>query len=348
MCAQRVAVLTNQGEDFSFSLQQRPIPTLEGAQVLVRLSTSGLCGTDFALAEGKFGPTRDILGHEGIGRVAKLGPAVTQGEVQVGQLVGVGWVRDACGSCHMCLAPGGETRCTLNSHSGWQVDGTLAEFAVVPSRYLVTLPEDVPHRLLAPVMCAGVTVYRALKTSQAIAGDLVAISGAGGMLGTLGIQYGRAMGLRVIAIDGRDQEQPCMAAGAEAYIDFTESSDLASRMVEVTDGRKVSAVLVCAGSVAAYESATCLVAPFGTIVCVGILPPQQKVGFSPTDLIDSGYQIIGSLVGTRKDIQEAADFVKRGLVKPQVRLVALSDLGEVLEEVRRGGEARKVVVDLKP
>ncbi|KAJ3461113.1 hypothetical protein MRS44_011980 [Fusarium solani] len=326
MCAQRVAVLTNQGEDFSFSLQQRPIPTLEGAQVLVRLSTSGLCGTDFALAEGKFGPTRDILGHEGIGRVAKLGPAVTQGEVQVGQLVGVGWVRDACGSCHMCLAPGGETRCTLNSHSGWQVDGTLAEFAVVPSRYLVTLPEDVPHRLLAPVMCAGVTVYRALKTSQAIAGDLVAISGAGGMLGTLGIQYGRAMGLRVIAIDGRDQEQPCMAAGAEAYIDFTESSDLASRMVEVTDGRKVSAVLVLRRDT----------------------PPQQKVGFSPTDLIDSGYQIIGSLVGTRKDIQEAADFVKRGLVKPQVRLVALSDLGEVLEEVRRGGEARKVVVDLKP
>ncbi|KAK0385556.1 hypothetical protein NLU13_6735 [Sarocladium strictum] len=348
MSTQRVAIVIDQGASFTFSVTERPVPTLNDNEVLVRLTASGICGTDISLGEGKHGPCKDILGHEGVGKVEQIGKAVDPTSIQIGQLVGVGWIRDSCGQCETCSHPDGETRCRLQQRSGWQVDGTLAEYVVVPSRYVVLLPDGVPHEHLAPIMCAGVTIYRALKASGAIAGSFVAISGAGGLLGTLGIQYARAMGLRIVAIDvGDTKRKLCLDAGAEAFIDCASSSDMDAAIRDVTENRKASAVIVCAGSVAAYESAFDLAAPFGTIVCVGILPPGQKIGFSPTHLIDGGFRVIGSLVGSRKEVGEAADFVRRGLVKPEVRVVGFGELAAALADIRQGREARKVVLKME-
>lgn len=247
----------------------------------------------------------------------------------------------------------GETRCLIQAFSGWRVDGTLAQYTIVPARYLTALPEGIPDELCAPIMCAGVTIYKALKISGAVAGDFVVLSGAGGAVGMLGIQYARAMGLRVIALDGgKPKEKICLDAGAESYIDFEDpdikasGGSLEEALTRNTAGRKAAAVIVCAASSAAYEQAFSMLEPFGTLVCVGVLPPTQSIRFCPTPLIDNGFRIIGSLVGTRKDVQDAIAFVERGLVRPRIRVIPLRGLNSAVEEVRVGKATEKIVVDL--
>lgn len=334
-------------------MREAPVPEPGDLEILVHLTKTGICGTDIALASGKLGVTSDILGHEGVGRVVKIGRAVLSDQARIGQRVGVGWIRDACGACQVCLREGGETRCLAQAYSGWRVEGTLAQYTIVPARYVTVIPEGIPDELCAPIMCAGVTIYKALKISGAVPGDMVVLSGGGGAIGLLGIQYARAMGLRVVALDGgKVKEKICLDVGAEVYIDFENpymgagEKSLEEELTEKTAGRKAAAVIVCAGSTAAYEGAFSLLEPFGTMVCVGVLPPTQSVRFCPTPLIDNGFRIVGSLVGTRKDVQEAIAFVGRGLVKPRICVIRLQDLNSAVEKVQRGEATEKIVVDL--
>ncbi|OAL37529.1 hypothetical protein AYO20_03036 [Fonsecaea nubica] len=304
-----------------------PVPEISPTELLVRLSVSGVCGSDFHLAEGHSGPTCDILGHEGVGRVVKLGSAVNPSFVNVGTRVGLGWVRDVCEECFCCLSPGGEGRCLAKLCSGLRRDGTFAEYAVVPSRYVIRIPEDVPDDLVAPILCGGVTAYKAIKVSEAVPGRWMVISGAGGGVGALGIQYAKSMGYRVIAIDvGDAKKEYCLKLGAEVYYDAKEL-DTATVMALTGDG--AAAVLVMANSGRAYQAALELVAPYGTLVCVGIPPADQLVTFHPILGISKGVKIIGSAVGTRKDIWEAIEFVQRGAVKPAVEMATLDDLSDI-------------------
>lgn len=318
------------GENPRFEVIELPRPEPGPTDLLVKLSATGLCGTDLALAAGELGPTHRILGHEGIGRVVKIGAGLTDCPMQVGQRVGVAWIRDACGRCAMCLHDGGETRCVQQAHSGRKVDGTLAEYTVVPYRYVTEVPEDIPDELLAPIMCGGVTAYKALKICGATPGQWIAISGAGGGVGALAIQYARAMGYRVLAIDAGDAKREyCLSLQAEAYLDVTKEKDIAAAAMEVTEGQGASAVLVAAGSASAYQDAFGMLAPFGTLVCVGIPPPSQLVHFHPLQFIDKGIRVIGSVVGTRGDIREAIEFVRRKAVVPRVQTVTLDQITEI-------------------
>jgi propanol-preferring alcohol dehydrogenase len=176
-----------------------------------------------------------------------------------------------------------------------------------------------------------------LKICGATPGQWVVISGAGGGVGALGIQYSRAMGYRTIAIDaGQEKEQYCLGLGAEVYIDLTTTTDVPSMVREKTGGRGAGAVLVTAGSGKAYQDALKMLGPFGTLVCIGIPPPTQLVNFHPLLFIDMGIRIIGSAVGTRLDIQEAIEFVQRGLVMPTVQMTTLEQLSEVSEQITQG------------
>ncbi|KIW87821.1 uncharacterized protein Z519_11405 [Cladophialophora bantiana CBS 173.52] len=327
---------------YHFETKNVPVPDISPTDLLVRLSVTGVCGSDFHLAAGHLGPTRDILGHEGVGRVVKLGSAVDASFIDVGARVGLGWVRDVCEECFCCLSPGGEARCLAKLCSGLSRDGTFAEYAVVPSRYVIRIPEDVPDDLVAPILCGGVTAYKAIKVSEAVPGRWMVISGAGGGVGALGIQFAKAMGYRVIAIDvGDAKKEYCLKLGAEVYYDAKE---LNIETVMALTGDGAAAVLVMANSDKAYQAALELVAPYGTFVCVGIPPEDHRVSFHPTLGISKGVRIIGSAVGTRKDIWEAIEFVQRGAVKPAVEMASLDDLNDIAKNF--GKTAGKYVIRL--
>ncbi|KAH8886541.1 NAD(P)-binding protein [Thozetella sp. PMI_491] len=333
---QKAAILT-QSEDhsFTFDIRQTPITTLQPWEVLVKLSATGVCGTDVSLAAGYLGPCVPILGHEGVGRVVQIGPGVSPSTVALGDRIGIAWVRDVCGRCECCRHPGGEPHCLEQMNSGRKLDGTFAEYCIVPARYILQLPEneaELPDELVAPILCSGVTAYKAIKRCGATPGDWIAISGAGGGVGALGVQYAKAMGYRVAAIDlGTSRREVCLELGADGYVDAGEDNSVG--LVREMAGGGVKAVIVAAGSGKAYASALPMLAAFGTLVCVGIPPLDQTMSLHPLQLIDKGITLVGTLVGTRLDCLEALEFVRRGVVKPSTTIVALEDLNQVASKI---------------
>lgn len=326
------------------------MPPLGPNDILVKLSVTGICGTDTGLAAGHLGPTHasGILGHEGVGTVWAAGAAVSP-SVTTGRVVGVGWIRDACGACANCVSDsaggGGETRCARRTFGGVHVPGTLCQFAVVPERYLTLLPDDLPPEVMAPVMCAGVTAYKAVKTAAAVPGSWVLVSGAAGGVGALAVQYARAMGYRVVAVDGGEGRRAgSVEAGAEAYVDFETEADVAAAVERLTGGKLCAAALVCSGVAAAYEAALACLGYFGVLVCVGIPPPRGSFALHPLRLIDSGIRVVGSLVGGRGDIAEALEFVRRGVVKPKIISIGAEELNEYAKKLPELGG--KLVVTL--
>lgn len=318
---------------YHFETRVVPVPQIGPNDLLVRLSVSGVCGSDFHLASGHAGPTRDILGHEGVGRIVKLGSAVSPSFVDVGARVGIAWVRDICERCFCCLAPDGEARCLEMLCSGLRRDGTFAEYAVVPSRYIIRIPEGVPDHLVAPVLCGGVTAFKAIKVSETAPGQWIVISGAGGGVGALGVQYAKAMGYRVIAVDlGVAKREYCLELGAEAYFD---AAKVQPADIQTLTGEGAAAVLVMANSSKAYEAALDFVGPYGALVCVGIPPPDQTMRVHPIATISKNIRIIGSAVGTRKDIWDAIEFVARGVVNPRVQMASLDDLSDIAKNFQK-------------
>lgn len=267
--------------------------------------------------------------------------------MRVGQRVGVAWTRDFCGTCSFCtnLRRDGETRCALKPHSGAHCDGTFAQYTLVPARYLLRIPDDfadVPDEHLAPVLCGGVTAYKAIKECEGLyPGQWIAVSGGGGGVGAFVVAFGKAMGYRVIAVDaGPEKGKYAIQEGAEHYVDITNpevaSVGAAEQVRKLTGGDGAPAVIVCAGAGKAFQTAMDMLAPFGTLMCVGIPPPDQTFSIHPLQFIACGYKIKGSSVGTRRDTLEALGFVQRGLVKPRVQWAELSRLGELMQDVVKG------------
>lgn len=296
------------------------------------------------------GPTKTILGHEGVGRVESLGRnvAALDPSIEAGQRVGVAWTRDSCGSCAFCTntTRDGETRCAAKPHSGASVEGTFAQYALVPARYLLRIPDerfgDVPDEILAPVLCGGVTAYKAIKSCDGLTpGQWIAVCGGGGGVGAFAVAFGKAMGYRVIATDaGAEKGGHALEVGAEHYVDIVspevKASGVGDEVKKLTGGLGVSAVFVCTGVPAAYQSAMDMLAPFGTLMCVGIPPPAGVFTVHPWMFIMSGYKIQGTAVGTRRDTLDALEFVKRGLVKPKVQWADLERLSELMDDVSKG------------
>ncbi len=323
----------------ALSVEEYPLPTPGRGQALVKLIASGVCHTDLHAAEGDW-PLKPsppfVPGHEGVGEVVALGEGVTS--LAVGDLVGNAWLWTACGACEYCRT-GWETLCESQQNGGYSVDGSFGEYMLVDAEFAPRIPDGADPVEIAPVLCAGVTVYKGLKMMETRPGQWVVISGIGG-LGHIAVQYAVAMGLRVAAVDIADDKLALARKhGAEITVN-ARNDDPVESIQRQTGG--VHGVLVTAVHPAAFGQAIGMTRRGGTIVFNG-LPP----GDFPAPIFDvvlKGLTIRGSIVGTRQDMEEAIDFYARGLIHPTVSTRSLGEINEVLDEMRAGRIDGRVVI----
>jgi len=197
-------------------------------------------------------------------------------------------------------------------------------------------------------MCGGVTAYKALKKSNVRPGQWIVLPGAGGGLGSFAVQYAKAMGMRIIAIDGgAEKGEHCKSLGAEHYIDFTTEKDIAARVKEITT-YLAHGVVVTAASKAGYDQAPYLLRPGGTMVCVGLPKENFVAGAPPLVIALRCLNVVGSVTGTLKDVEEALDFTARGLVRPKLVKGTMKDIDRFVEQMSAGKLAGRAVIDLFP
>lgn len=327
--------------------KQIPVARPGPDEVLVNIKYSGVCHTDLHALKGDWPLDRKLPlvgGHEGAGVVVAKGDLVT--EVKVGDHAGVKWLNGSCLACEFCRTSD-EPLCPKALLSGYTVDGTFQQYCVAKAAHVSKIPKNLPLDAVAPILCAGITVYKGLKESNARPGQTVAIVGAGGGLGSLAQQYAKAMGLHVIAIDGGDEKKEvCKKLGAEAYIDFQKSRDLVKDVhAASSDGLGPHAVILLAVSEKPFQQAADYVRPRGTIVAIG-LPASAFLKASVFSTVIKMINIRGSYVGNRQDGVEAIDFFRKGLIKAPFKVVPLSDLSQVYELMEQGKIAGRYVVQM--
>lgn len=323
------------------TIEEVPVPDPGPGQVLIKLAASGVCHTDLHAACGDW-PVKPILpfipGHEGVGHVAAAGAGVQR--LKEGDRVGVPWLHSACGYCEHCLG-GWETLCHAQANTGYSVNGGFAEYALAQAAYAAPLPDRVSMLELAPFLCAGVTVYKGLKMTEAKPGEWVVISGIGG-LGHLAVQYAVAMGLNVAAVDVDDRKLAQAAnLGAKIMVN-ARNGDPAAHIQKETGG--AHAALVTAVSSRAFEQALGMVRRRGTVVLNGLPPGSFAVNIF--GLVLNGITIRGSIVGTRLDLIEALWFASQGKVRATVSIARLEEVNAVLDDMKGGRIAGRVVLDL--
>lgn len=323
------------------ALRAMAIPTPGPGQILVNTEACGVCHTDLHAARGDW-PVRPappfIPGHEAIGRVVALGAGVTN--VKEGDRVGVPWLHSACGHCEHCLS-GWETVCAEAKFGGYTQNGGFAEYLLADPDYVARIPSRLSAIEAAPIICAGITTYKGLKVTEARPGEWVAISGCGG-LGHLAIQYAKAMGLQVCAVDIDDGKLAHATRLGADFVVNAKNGDPAAAVKKGTDGG-AHGVLITAPSLGAFKQGIGMTRKRGTCVLAG-LPP----GEFPTPLFDvvaNCLTIRGSFVGTRQDMAECLAFAAQGKVKADVELQPLSAINQVFDRLSRGDVPSRVVLD---
>lgn len=333
----KAAVVTNFKEKLEIKEVETPKPGQ--GEVLIKMEACGVCHTDLHAAHGDW-PVKPKLplipGHEGVGVVTEVGPGVTS--LKVGDRVGVPWLFKACGECEYCLS-GQETLCPNQLNGGYTADGAYAEYCVAPADYVARIPDGVDPVEIAPILCAGVTTYKALKVSGAKPGEWVAIYGIGG-LGHIALQYAKAMGLKVIAVDIQDDK---LELADELGADMTVNNKKVDPVKEIKDkvGGVQAAISVAVNKVA-FEQAYHSVKRGGSVVLVGL--PTGDIPVPIFDTVLNGVSIKGSIVGTRKDMQEALQFAADGKVKPIISTVKLEEINDVFERMEKGQINGRVVL----
>lgn len=337
MASMQAAVVNQLGEGLSVE----DVAVLEPGpgQALVKLVATGVCHTDLHAADGDWPvkPTPPFIpGHEGVGEVVKVGEGVA--DLKPGDMVGNAWLASACGVCEYCRT-GWETLCEDQTNSGYSVDGSFGQYMLVDARFAARIPEGADPREIAPVLCAGVTVYKGLKVSEARPGQWVVISGIGG-LGHVAVQYAKAMGLRVAAVDIADDKlELAKKYGAEVVVN-AGNEDPAEAIQQKVGG--AHAVLVTAVHPAAFGQAIGMARRGGTIVFVGLPPGDFPAPIF--DIVLKALTIRGSIVGTRQDLAEAIDFYDRGLIHPNISVRNLEEINAVMDELRAGRVDGRVVI----
>jgi propanol-preferring alcohol dehydrogenase len=322
-------------------IEDVPVPQPGPGEVLVKVKACGVCHTDLHAASGDWPvkPTPPFIpGHEAAGIVVALGPDVTN--LKVGDAVGVAWLHDACLACEYCET-GWETLCEHQHNTGYSVNGGFAEYIIASAAFAAKLPANVDFAAVAPILCAGVTTYKGLKETEARPGEWVVISGVGG-LGHVAIQYAKAMGLKVAAIDiAEDKLELARATGADLAVNAL-AADAVEKVLAATGGG-AHGVLVTAVSTAAFAQALKVVRRRGTVSLVG-LPP----GEFPTPIFDVVLKRItvrGSIVGTRRDLDEAVAFAAEGKVRAEITKVPLTRINDVFERMKSGKIDGRMVLD---
>ncbi|HES8240427.1 TPA: alcohol dehydrogenase AdhP [Streptococcus pyogenes] len=307
------AVVVNQAST-GVEVVEHDLPNVGHGEALVKVEYCGVCHTDLHVAHGDFGqvPGR-ILGHEGIGIVEEIGEGVTS--LKVGDRVSIAWFFEGCGHCEYCTT-GRETLCRSVKNAGYSVDGGMSEYAVVTADYAVKVPEGLDPAQASSITCAGVTTYKAIKEAGAAPGQWIVIFGAGG-LGNLAVQYAKKVfNAHVVAVDiNNDKLELAKEVGADIVVNGKEIEDVPGYIQEKTGG---------------------------TVVAVGL--PSEYMELSIVKTVLDGIKVVGSLVGTRKDLEEAFAFGAEGLVVPIVEKVPVDTAPEVFDEMERGLiQGRKVL-----
>ncbi|MFD1261855.1 alcohol dehydrogenase AdhP [Entomomonas asaccharolytica] len=316
-------------------------PEIKSGQALVDVEYCGVCHTDLHVAKGDFGkvPGR-IIGHEGIGIVSQVAPDVTH--LKIGDRVSIAWFYHGCGICEYCLT-GRETFCREAKNAGYSVDGAMAEKCVVEADYAVKVPDGLDPAQASSVTCAGVTCYKAVKVSHIKPGQWILISGCGG-LGNLAIQYAKnVFNAKVIAVDINDDKlKLAKEIGADLIFNAKKEKDVAQAIQDKTGG--AHAAIVTAVSKTAFNQAVNSVRAGAKVVAVGLPPETMDLSIVKTVL--DGIEVIGSLVGTRKDLEEAFQFAAEGKVVPIVKTRSLDEVNNIFEEMEKGEILGRMVVDM--
>ena len=332
--------------DFSepLTLEDVPVPEPGAEQVLVRLEACGLCHTDIHAARGEW-PVKPsppfIPGHEGVGRIELLGSGNSHG-LEVGMRVALPWLGYACGDCRYCNS-GRETLCERQLNTGYAIDGGFAELAVGYARHVVRVPDELDPLDAAPLTCAGVTTYKAVKESGARASDLVAVFGTGG-LGHLAVQYARVTGASVIAVDINEAR---LATAQELGAEHLVNAGTEDPVVAIQKLGGADIAIATAVSPIAFEQAMGSLARGGRLVCVG-LPAENELRVPIFQTVLGGLSLKGSIVGTHHDLEEVFELHRRGETRVLRAERQLDDVNAAIAEVLDGSAPEpRLVFDLQ-
>jgi alcohol dehydrogenase, propanol-preferring len=323
-------------------IEELATPTPGPDQILFRTEACGVCHTDLHAADGDW-PIKPTLpfvpGHEGVGQVVAVGERVRS--FKEGDRAGVAWLYSACGECEWCTT-GWETLCPKAQYGGYSVNGGFAEYVVADARYAAHIPWGLAPAAAAPLLCAGVTTYKGLKETEAKPGQWVVIVGVGG-LGHLAIQYAKAMGLQVAAVDVRDDKlELARQIGASWTINAATQNPV--EVVEKEIGG-AHGVLITAPSLPAFRQGVGMTRRRGTCVLVGL--PPGEFPLPVFDIVLKRITVRGSLVGTRADLQEALAMASSFHIAADIEMQPLEHINEVFDRLRRGKVHGRVVLDLE-
>ena len=317
--------------DEPLTIEEVPVPQLGPRQILVRIEASGVCHTDLHAVRGDW-PVRPkppfIPGHEGVGYVAAAGREVRA--VKEGDRVGVPWLHTACGHCQYCRT-GWETLCHQQQNTGYSVNGGFAQYVLADPDYVGLLPEKLEFGGAAPVLCAGVTVYKALKETEVRPGEWVVVSGVGG-LGHMAVQYAKAMGMHCAAVDIADEKlRLARTLGADLVVNAAAENAVESIQRECGGAH---GVLVTAVSPKAFAQAMGMVRRKGTVALVGLPPGDFPLPIFATVL--NRITVRGSIVGTRQDLAESIQFAADGKVKAHFSWEPMEAINSIFERMEKG------------
>ncbi|MGO9905326.1 MAG: alcohol dehydrogenase AdhP [Solirubrobacteraceae bacterium] len=323
------------------TVEQVPRRELEPGQIRVKVEASGLCHTDIHAAHGDW-PVKPsppfVPGHEGVGKVVELGPGVT--EVALGDRVAMPWLGYACGTCDYCVS-GWETLCLEQKNTGYSIDGGFGEYAVAYARHVAEVPDEVDPLDAAPLTCAGVTTYKAVKVAGTRSSDLVAIFGVGG-LGHLALQYAAIAGGRVIAVDLLDEK---LELARELGAEFTVNAAKEDPVEAIQNLGGADQAVSLAVSPKAFEQAYGSLRRGGKLVFVA-LPADNNVTIPIFETVLNGIKIEGSIVGTRTDLREVFELHAAGKTKVIREVRPLDTVNESIEDVEKGRVAARIVFQL--
>lgn len=318
----------------------KPVPG--PGEVLVKVETAGLCHTDIHAAHGDWPvkPTLPLIpGHEGVGIVEEVGLGVTT--PRVGDRVAMPWLGAACGTCEYCV-DGWETLCEAQVNTGYGVDGSYAEYATANAAYVALVPDSVDPLDASVLTCAGVTTYKAIKLSGARPGSLVAVFGIGG-LGHLAVQYAKISGATVVAVDINDEKlQLATELGADHVVNALTEDPVAA--IKALGG--AHAAISVAVAPKAFEQAFGSLRRGGTLVFVA-LPADNLVSLPIFETVLNGITVLGSIVGTRKDLAEVYAIHAQGRTRVIRETRRLEEVNECFEEVEKGNVKARIVFDLR-
>jgi len=318
--------------------------------VLLKLNATGLCMSDvhFMMNDWAVPPMSTFgvtcPGHEGAGVVVKVGANVKNWKV--GDRGGVKPLWDVCGSCELCWN-GKENYCPKGVYTGLAAQGTYQQYVTSPAKYTSPIPDGVDDYVAGPIMCSASTMHRALIDSGLKTGQFVVFPGGGGGVGIQGVQLAKAMGMRPIVVDsGEAKRKLATEMGAEAFVDFKETPDIAAEVKKVAGGVGAHGVIVTAPQ--AYKDAISFIADRvgGVIVCVGLPPANTTtIGADPSHFAFRNLHVMGSLVGTMQDTAAALEYAQRGLLKSICEVRGLSQFPESVQQLKRGEVPGRIVID---